>query len=80
MTTDRLIVDDMRRNGRHHNSGSSDCTVNVLVSLSQENWVCKVIQNSISCAEGLGLTTMHRTDSMIISLMIYVFSSGILTR
>ena len=41
MTTDGLIVVDLRRNGRFHVGRYSDCHVNVLVSLPQENRVRK---------------------------------------
>jgi hypothetical protein len=60
--------------------GRSDRHVNVLVPLPQKNWVCEASNCSVVYETTSTLTSMHRSDSVIMTLMSYSISSGLLTR
>ena len=80
MTTDDLKVVDKRKIGWFCLGRYSSCPVDVLVSLSQENWVCAVSYCLIASAAELTSASMHSTNSIIMTLMIFSISSGLLTR
>ena len=80
ITTDGPIVVDMYRIGWLLSCGYSGYLVDVLVSLPQENRVCKASYPLIAFAVELSLIFMDRTDSIIMTLMIYCISTGLLTR
>ena len=80
MTTDSPIVAGMGGDGQLLSFGYSDCWVDVLVSLPQENWVFKASYYLVAFSKELGLTSMHRTNTMIATLMLYVVGSGMMTR
>jgi len=77
------VVGDMRRNGLDRSGRHSNCPRDVLVPLSQKDRLLKASRFCfflvVSAAE-LGLTSMHRTDSMIMTMMSYSINSGLLTR
>ena len=68
--------------GIGHNAygGHSDRPVNVLVSLPQKNRDHEASNCCVVSEVTFTLTSVHRTDSIIIVLMSYSISSGLLTR
>ena len=77
------VVGDMRRNGLDRSGRHSDCPRNVLVPPSQKDGLLKASRFCfflVVSAVELGLTSMHRTDSVIMTLMSYSINSGLLTR
>jgi hypothetical protein len=74
------IVGGMPGIGRNAYGGHSDRPVYVLVSLPQKNRVCEASNCSVVSEVASTLTSMHRTDSAIMSLVSYSISSGLLTR
>ena len=69
----------MRRNGLKCIGRPLNRLVNVLVAISPKDWLLKVSYRIVSAVEQ-GLTFMYRIDSMIMTLMSYSISSGLLTR
>lgn len=80
MTTDGLIVVDMYGIGGLLISGYSGCHANVPVSLPQEDGVCKASYRLTALTVEPSLTFMHRTNSIVMTLMVYSVITGLLTR
>ena len=74
------IVGGMPGIGLNACGGRSDRPVYVLVSLPQKNRVCEASNCSVVSEVTSTLTSVHRTDSAIMSLVSYSISSGLLTR
>lgn len=79
-TADGPIVGDMRRVGISHFGGYPDCSIDVLVSLPQEDRVFEASPCLLAFAAEPGLISVYRTDSMITTLMIYSINTGLFTR
>jgi hypothetical protein len=74
------IVGGMPGIGLNAYGGRSNCPVNVLVSLPQKNWDSEASNSSVVSEVTSTLTSVHRSDSVIMVLMSYSISSGLLTR
>jgi len=79
------IADDPSVDGNHRAewrclSRCSHWCVHVLVSLPQENGVCKVSPSHLLSRNVNVSQSVHRTNSAIMTLMAYSINSGLLTR
>ncbi|KAH9976998.1 hypothetical protein BJV74DRAFT_902229 [Russula compacta] len=60
--------------------GCSDCRVDVLVSLPLQDRVGEASSCLVISTAELSLPSVYRTDSIIVTLMVYSISTGLLTR